>query len=496
MVEFPDKILSFIINTDIKIKNNLVNYSEVTMSVQHEKTEKKYKKFFKSFQSPEVEVTKVTEEKIIFKLVQNQAENLKILREKLSSKDNLRKNVLHAISTDEKMPKSNTEINFDTFEVEFKNFFQKIVSENYIKQYNLQGIFAMEHSIQYNEEFLTTEVRLQFDDPLLYEYGHSNLKMLQAAISDESKVSAILRREEPKVDKYTYPLTEFAKLIISSIEPDPNNNAIKFILNNGVITQALQAYDESFTEPPVIAYDLNEAFIIDKQYLLKYLSEIFNSLVYAESENFFIVFDAKDKARDEKFINKNITHNITILIDTSFSMKDQFETYISNIEQILDHLGKIFNWQIDIFQFDTTTTRKSFTSICNTIDEVKNYVRRFTADGSTRLYCTMIEALRELYEKFTKEKDFYSTMITFTDGVNYGGCTEWGVQTLAANLTKNSEITTRFNMYTVGFGSGYNTKFFEDLSKTTGCLHVNLINSDGMGDLEQYIENIDYNMGY
>lgn len=52
-------------------------------------------------------------------------------------------------------------------------------------------------------------------------------------------------------------------------------------MNNGAIAQSVQAYTAD-GKAPIIASDLKDGFIIDKQYLLKYLLPIFNGFIWNE----------------------------------------------------------------------------------------------------------------------------------------------------------------------------------------------------------------------
>ncbi|WP_277360468.1 hypothetical protein [Rickettsia asembonensis] len=79
---------------------------------------------------------------------------------------------------------------------------------------------------------------------------------------------------------------------------------------------------------PIIASNLEGGFILDKQYLLKYLFPIFNGFVWQEYGKFPIMLSSKDL----EYLNINNNHEITLLIDISGSIKYTFSDYKSNIQ--------------------------------------------------------------------------------------------------------------------------------------------------------------------
>ncbi|WP_040257708.1 MAG: hypothetical protein RCG16_01315 [Rickettsia hoogstraalii] len=70
--------------------------------------------------------------------------------------------------------------------------------------------------------------------------------------------------------------------------------------------QAVQAYKVD-GKPPIIASNLECGFILDKQYLLKYLFPIFNGFVWQKDDKFPIMFSSKDPEylnTNNNFINR------------------------------------------------------------------------------------------------------------------------------------------------------------------------------------------------
>ncbi|WP_341787794.1 VWA domain-containing protein [Rickettsia endosymbiont of Cantharis rufa] len=101
------------------------------------------------------------------------------------------------------------------------------------------------------------------------------------------------------------------------------------------------------------------------------------------------------------------------------------------------------------------------------------------------MYGTVKDALESLKEKI----DIHSTIIVFTDGKNEGtDCktTQKEVIDSATDVIQNPQ----FNMFAVGFGEHYSKEFFEEIAMQRGFTHVSLTDSNGMNQLEQYIDNI------
>lgn len=245
--------------------------------------------------------------------------------------------------------------------------------------------------------------------------------------------------------------------------------------------QAVQAYKVD-GKPPIIASNLEGGFILDKQYLLKYLFPIFNGFVWQEDGKFPIMFSSKDP----EYLNTNNNHEITLLIDISGSIKYTFSDYKSNIQKILAKLVEIPNWKINIVSFNDQSSMKSFSDKENSLEDIKKYVENLNADGYTRLYGTVKDALELLKEKI----DIHSTIIVFTDGKNEGtdcNTTQQEVIDSAISVIQNPQ----FNMYAVGFGENYNKEFFEEIAMRGGFTHISLRDPSGMKQLEQYIDNIE-----
>ncbi|HJD59909.1 MAG TPA: VWA domain-containing protein [Rickettsia endosymbiont of Omalisus fontisbellaquei] len=450
------------------------------MPIQHLTSEKKWEIFLNAI-GTKVEVTKVTDNKVIFKTNSKDLEHFRTL---LASPDELKKNVIHALFKDnENKPKKLEEAepnSIDTSDIEAGQLFHKLVDGDFITKFNLSETFnAMKLEAKFNEELLTTQFQFSFSDPLQQNLNETKLKMLQATITDENKLSKILTGKEAPAIDYTYPPTEFSKLI-SQIISHTENNSLTFTLNNGATMQAVQAY-KADDKPPIIASDLESGFILDKQYLLKYLFPILNGFVWQEEDKLPIMFSSKDS----EAINNDNTHYMTLLIDISSSMKSTFDTYKDNIQKILTKLVEIPNWEINIVAFNDQSSMESFSSKENTIEDIKRYVEAFNADGCTRLYGTVKDAL----ESFKEKIDMHSTIIVFTDGKNEGtDCktTQKEVIDSATDVIQNPQ----FNMYAVGFGEHYSREFFEEIAMQGGFTHVSLTDSNGMNQLEQYIDNI------
>ncbi|GAA5252548.1 hypothetical protein [Candidatus Rickettsia kedanie] len=91
---------------------------------------------------------------------------------------------------------------------------------------------------EFNKELLTAEIQLSCGNPINHKIDASKLERLQAIISDANKLSKILTGEATSATDYTYPPTEFPKLI-SQIISHKENNSLTFTLNNGVAMQAV-----------------------------------------------------------------------------------------------------------------------------------------------------------------------------------------------------------------------------------------------------------------
>ncbi|WP_395477232.1 VWA domain-containing protein [Rickettsia endosymbiont of Pantilius tunicatus] len=161
-------------------------------------------------------------------------------------------------------------------------------------------------------------------------------------------------------------------------------------MNNGAIAQSVQAYI-SDGKAPIIAFDLRDGFIIDKQYLLKYLLPIFNGFIWNEEGKFPILFAPKNSKVLDK--ENDYAHNISLLIDIRGSMEKDFSVYKNNILKILDKLAEIPNWQINIVVFNDESTVRSFSNQENNIEDIKVYINNLKANGCTKLYGTIKEAL-------------------------------------------------------------------------------------------------------
>lgn len=451
------------------------------MPIQHLTSEKKWEIFLKAI-GTKVEITKVTDNKVIFKTNSKDLEHFRTL---LASPDELKKNAIHALFKDnEDKPKKLEEAepdNIDTSDIEAGQLFHKLVDGDFINKFNLSEIFnTMKLEAEFNKELLITQFQFSFGDPFQQQISEGQLGMLQATITDENKLSKILTGEATPATNYIYPPTEFSKLISQIISHKENNNSLTFTLNNGAAMQAVQAY-KTDGKPPIIASNLESGFILDKQYLLKYLFPILNGFVWQEEDKLPIMFSSKDS----EAINNDNTHYMTLLIDISSSMKSTFGTYKDNIQKILAKLVEIPNWEINIVSFNDQSSMESFSSKKNTIEDIKKYVEAFNADGCTRLYGTVKDAL----ESFKEKIDMHSTIIVFTDGKNEGtDCktTQKEVIDSATDVIQNPQ----FNMYAVGFGEHYSREFFEEIAMYGGFTHVSLADSNGMNQLEQYIDNI------
>ena len=379
------------------------------MPIQHLTSEKKWEIFLKAI-GAEIGVTKVTDNKVIFKTTSNDLEHFRTL---LASPDELKKNVIHALFKDnEDKPKKLEEAeanNIDNSDIEAGQLFHKLVDGDFVTKFNLSETFdAMKLEAKFNEELLTTQFQFSFSDPLQQNLNEIKLKMLQATITNENKLAEIFTGEIEPAKNYIYPPTEFAQLI-SKIASNTNDNSLTLTVNYGAAIQAVQAYTGD-GNPPIIASNLGGEFIIDKQYLLKYLFPIFNGFVWQEDGKFPIMFSSKEP----KSINSDDVHVISLLIDTSYSMDSTFGSYKSNIHKILAKLVEIPNWEINIVSFSDQSIVKSFSDKENTIKDINRYVETLNAAGNTRLYGTIKDALDSL----NKKMDMHSTLIVFTDGKN------------------------------------------------------------------------------
>ncbi|WP_277360470.1 VWA domain-containing protein [Rickettsia asembonensis] len=74
------------------------------------------------------------------------------------------------------------------------------------------------------------------------------------------------------------------------------------------------------------------------------------------------------------------------------------------------------NWKINIVSFNDQSSIKSFSDKEKSLEDIKKYVETLNADGYTRLYGTVKDALELLKEKIA----IHSTIIVFTDGKNEG----------------------------------------------------------------------------
>ncbi|MDE8610899.1 VWA domain-containing protein [Rickettsia felis] len=141
---------------------------------------------------------------------------------------------------------------------------------------------------------------------------------------------------------------------------------------------------------------------------------------------------------------------------------------------------------MNIVSFNDQSSMESFSDKENSLEDIKKYVENLNADGYTRLYGTVKDALELLKEKI----DIHSTIIVFTDGKNEGtdcNTTQQEVIDSAISVIQNPQ----FNMYAVGFGENYNKEFFEEIAMRGGFTHISLRDPSGMKQLEQYTDNIE-----
>ncbi|KJV92263.1 vWA domain-containing protein [Rickettsia bellii] len=403
----------------------------------------------------------------------------------MDDKEALKKNVIHALFNSEKNNIEKLEeytYDADILDKDISKLLNKIVSPKFIQKNNIDNILD-KLRIEFDEKLLVSKGKLSFKNPIKKDIKEATLKLLQATIKDEKSLSKILVNEEDitPFQKAIYHPTDFSQLItqISSNE----ENSLNFIMNNGAIAQSVQVYTAD-GKAPIIASDLKDGFIIDKQYLLKYLLPIFNGFIWNEEGKFPIMFAPKNpKVLDGE---NNYAHNISLLIDISGSMEKDFSVYKNNILKILDKLAEIPNWQINIVVFNDESTARSFSNQENNIEDIKVYINNLKANGYTKLYGTIKEAL----ESFKGKIDESSTLIVFTDGKDEGtnsNVTEKDVVDVTSEVIKNPQ----FNMYTVGFGQYYNQEFFEQVATRGGFTHVSLNDPTGMHQLQQYIDNIE-----
>lgn len=203
------------------------------MPTQHLTSGKKWEIFLKAI-GAEIGVTKVTDNKVIFKTTSNDLEHFRTL---LASPDELKKNVIHALFKDNIV--ESELYNADTSDIEIGELFYKLVDGDLITEYGLSKILeTIRLEAEFNKELLTAEIQLSCGNPIKHKMDESKLETLQAVISDENKLSKILTGEATPATDYTYPPTEFSKLI-SQIIPHTENNSLTFTLNNGAAMQAV-----------------------------------------------------------------------------------------------------------------------------------------------------------------------------------------------------------------------------------------------------------------
>ncbi|MCC8377463.1 MAG: hypothetical protein LN567_03620 [Rickettsia endosymbiont of Graphium doson] len=212
----------------------------------------------------------------------------------MDDKEALKKNVIHALFNSEKNNIEKLEeytYDADILDKDISKLLNKIVSPKFIQKNNINNILD-KLRIEFDEKLLVSKGKLSFKNPIKKDIKAATLKLLQSAINDEKSLSKILVNEEDIVpfQKAIYPPTDFSQLItqISSNE----ENSLNFIMNNGAIAQSVQAYTAD-GKAPIIASDLKDGFIIDKQYLLKYLLPIFNGFIWNEEGKFPIMFAPK-----------------------------------------------------------------------------------------------------------------------------------------------------------------------------------------------------------
>lgn len=261
----------------------------------------------------------------------------------------------------------------------------------------------------------------------------------------------------------------------------------EFFLNYGELLKLI------FPCPPQIRKTVCETgkskIELDKFKLLSYLNQLFTEgfVLHVEGDIATPICLAP--------INLIRMNNLySLVLDCSASMKKQFSGYMNHvrafIEKILEH-GRERD-VISITKFNTKTESFKF-QLTGNIEEDKQEIfeklRRFVAEGQTRLRGTIIEELTVILREYP---DYNKSMTIFSDGnetVHDIEEVELCHKMNELNLNRNYGTP---KVYSLGLGDEYAREFFEKWAINTGAKHFCLGDDiSGFAELLEYFQEME-----
>ncbi|MFN7039059.1 MAG: vWA domain-containing protein [Alphaproteobacteria bacterium] len=436
-----------------------------------------------------IKVSKVTNENIEFSL--GSVEELHSINSFLKDPELVKANIIHAFNSNEQADSN-------------KSASETITDEKLANLCNASGneIFNQIFSEKFSK-IMPVEIENFKDSPeqkiMTYKVEDSNeldldllalsLKKLQSSLNDSKKLANILLNNSSQIEKGAdyKDITDFSQSILLINRSSSTEATI--IFNYGNLLQAAQAYSPVKSAPIISLGNPNEQFnySINRKYLLKYLRNIITSGVVFSREDKddklrAIIFEAD---KEENILEEQYKTVFYILLDTSGSMKDNFDIYKQKIVNILDRIGKSTSeWLINISEFNTITKRKNFDSDQYSINDIKSFIYSLSAEGLTNLYGTLYENLEELYNVY---KDKNVNLILFTDGEDTEK--KYQEEQIISRSKNIRESNSQFTMFTLGYGGHYKKEFFESMSNEGGFIHIDLKTSlNNINEFYQYIE--------
>lgn len=410
-------------------------------------------------------------------------ENLESLRSMLSDPDLLKEKILHLLSDkpNEESKKIESDISNGAkkqTDLQFDNslsLLNKLFTEDFLNDigFKMKSFQVIDDNIAHKAVIDLngkTEARVNLDS--------AKFKILECSFPDRKSAADILlgKKEQISQDSDCGANTgTFGSQIISIKKGEIE-------INYGKLFQVAQAADGDINGSPIISASTSNdvQYIINKDYTIRYLHEIFKGVVFNKVEGGYyqpIMFQPDSPALQDCSFH--------ILLDVSGSMSNSFEEAKAHFIDIIKQITNSVNdWQLSITAFNHALKTQTFSSLKNhDISHIGSFIKGLKADGSTNLY----GAIHDSIDSIIKQNQ-HNTIILLTDG--HDTEMKYTMDEIISSASQARQQSSQFAMYSMGIGAHYNQNFFESISKQIGFTHIDLNDVKELRDFEQYIDNI------
>lgn len=308
------------------------------------------------------------------------------------------------------------------------------------------------------------------------------INFLRNALKDMAQLCDVMLGEAPQIGD-TDGEALFASEEVIKVQELPNKTEAEIQFNWGRILEEASAHPKMHGSRPVISArtSVDGEYSLNMESLGFFIPEYLGPLLFHQtSAKHGTVFGTKGHNEAGEDVAADIKPTIFhLLIDHSQSLEGTYGEYIERIQASIDSL--IANcgdkWEIRITGFGRRADKtETFHSQTYSVESVKVFIKRIKCEGNTALHDAILASLSETEDV---------NIILYTDGAENGSKVR-DQSLVVKKLAEVRDANPDFSMTSIGYGTGYDARFFEKVASANGFHHADIRQLDQLEALESY----------